>query len=388
MGETPPGHRLAVARHDGTLGILTPRVDGSWEVTELGDGWWPGWRPGSNQLAVSNVIRPGSPGGRAVLQLVDLASGGRLDIPGSANAPARLIADRLAHYPLWSPDGQSLSYVTPAGRALASRLWETGEAGERTLMGGAPIFTAWSGDARCIAIHHGGSLTVVETSTWREHRISDNAAGFRTACFPSPGAVAFAEPGGTGVRLVVADILEGTRSEGAPVNGGVAFAPVPGRNSTLLGVTPGDEAGVFSEILMVDWGDVATQPERFLKGPLMAFWWSPDGSRLAVLVPSYTGDGRFQVRFHRADGTFERAMEPTTLSQDMRTVVSFFDQYALSHSLWSADGRYFAVSGRIASEGPHASFADANLDSVLIADLEATGPWIRAGRGLCGFFPA
>src|SRR5690606_36120387 len=128
-------------------------------------------------------------------------------------------------------------------------------------------------------------------------------------------------------------------------------------------------------------------PGRFQKGPLMAFWWAPDGSRLATLVPAYTGDGRFQVRFLRADGSVESAMEPTTLSQDTRTLVSFFDQYAYSHPLWSSDGRYFAMGGRTVSEGPHASFSGEALDNVLVADLVDRGPWLVAGRGLAGFFP-
>lgn len=380
-------HRLAISRADNSIAVLAASDDGkAWDEAYSGEGWWPTWRPGTSQLATSVVTRPTSTGGRTVLQLLDLTSGGRLDIPGSTNAPARLIADRLAHYALWSPDGRMVSYVCPAGRALASRIWETGESGERTVMGGAPIFTTWSTDSRRVAVHHGGSLTVVDTAVWAEQRISDNAAGFRTALFLRD-AIVFAEPGPTFVRVVMTSLLDGSRSEGPLVNGGVAFAPQPNGDTVLLGITPGDEAGVFSEILRFDPEQPDEKPRRFLKGPMMAFWWSPDGSRLAILAPSYTGDGRFQVRFHGADGTFERAMEATTLSQDMRTLVSFFDQYALSHALWSADGRYFAVSGRLLTDGPHASFTGSNLDCVLVADLHEPGPWLNAGHGLAGFFP-
>lgn len=321
-----------------------------------------------------------------MLRLHDLASGAALDVPGSVSAPATLIADRLAHYSLWAPGGKHLCYVSPAGRTLAARLWGTGEASEKTLIGGAPIFPSWSPTGEHLALHHGGSLTLVDVATGAERRISDNAAGFRSAVFVNDGnAVLFAEPVESGVRLRVSDIA-GTDSQAGPVlGGGVAFAPRPGSEEVLVGVTPGDEAGVFSELLRYE-PRASNEPRRFLKGPLMGCWWSPDGSRLAVLVPAYTGDGRFQVRFHDGNGRFERAMEPTTLSQDTRTLVSFFDQYALSHQLWSADGRFFAIGGRLLSDGLHASFASAGLDHVMLADLETAGPWKVVGPGLAGFF--
>lgn len=382
----PHETRLAVSRADGTFTTYALSEDGSWNHGLEAAGWWPTWRPGSAQVAVSHVQRPGSNASRAVLRLHDIASNAALDVPGSVSAPASLIADRLAHYPLWSPTGSVLCYVSPAGRTLAARLWATGEAAEKTVIGGAPIFPAWSPTGSHLALHHGGSLTLIDAATGAERRLSDNAAGFRRAAFVDDGSrLLFAEPVEAGVRLRVSAVADSASDAGPVVGGGVAFVPRPGGSEVLIGVTPGDEAGVFSELLRFDPKD-GREPERFLKGPFMACWWSPDGARLAVLVPSYTGDGRFQVRFHDAAGRFERAMEPTTLSQDMRTLVSFFDQYSLSHPLWSADGRYFAMGGRLLSDGLHASFAPAGVDYVVLADLEAREPWQVVGNGLAGFF--
>ncbi len=381
-------HQLAVSRADGTFATLRFDPDsGALVDTSQGNGWWPTWRPNHWQFTVSEVERSGTPGSRAVLKLVDATSANAFDVPGSVSAPAALIADRLAHYPLWSPDGGKLCYVSPEGRTLAARIWSTGETSEQTLLGGAPIFPSFSPVSSHLVLHHGQSLTVINTETQTERRISDSAAGFRAVAFVTDTRFVFAEPSAGGVRLSFASTDNEELVNGPELRGGVAFAPQPGTGRLLVGLTPGDEAGVFSQILTVEPLLPGAPPETFIKGPLMAFWWAPDGERLAVLMPSYSGDGRFQVRFHRADGTFERAMEPTTLSQDMRTMVSFFDQYSLSHHLWSADGRWFGVAGRLASDSLAASLARPGLDQVLLADLSTASAWRSVGYGLAGFFP-
>ncbi len=380
--------QLAVSRADGTFATVRFDSDaGKWIETSHGNGWWPTWRPNSAQFTVSEVERSGTPGSRAVLRLIDTLSGSAFDVPGSVSAPAALIAERLAHYPLWSHAGDRLCYVSPAGRTLAARIWSTGEASENTLLGGAPIFPAFSPDGGHIVLHHGQSLTLINTETRAERRISDTAAGFRAVAFVTDTKFVFAEPSSAGVRLSFATTDSEDLVPGTELRGGVAFAPQPGTGRLLVGLTPGDEAGVFSHILTVEPLLPGAPAEVLIKGPLMGFWWAPDGERIAVLAPSYSGDGRFQVRFHRPDGTLERAMEPTTLSQDMRTLVSFFDQYSLSHQIWSSDGRWFAVSGRLASDSLAASFARPGLDQVLLADLQSASPWRSAGYGLAGFFP-
>lgn len=119
----------------------------------------------------------------------------------------------------------------------------------------------------------------------------------------------------------------------------------------------------------------------------MAFWWAPAGDRLAVLAPGGLSDGRVQVRFHDADGSPVGAMESLSLSNDIRTLVGFFDQFAQSHPLWSPDGRHFTLAGRLITDGPASSFADGPLDCVLTAEAGARAPWQTAARGFAGFFP-
>jgi len=78
-----------------------------------------------------------------------------------------------------------------------------------------------------------------------------------------------------------------------------------------------------------------------VRGALAAFYWSPDGSRIAyvtlddgiawhILVPA-TGETRLLTRFI-----------PTP---DYLTHLQFFDQFAPSHLVWSADSTKLVFAG-------------------------------------------
>jgi TolB protein len=236
-------------------------------------------------------------------------------------------------------------------------------------------------------LHHGPNLTSVETVSGEQTLLSANASAFRVAASSHDGEVTvFAEAGDAGTAVISYHHLDGARTGIAKFDGGAALAFRPGTSELTVAITTGAEAGVFRDLYTVTLV-AGSEPRRIVHGPLLAYWWAPSGDRLAVLVPAYTGDGRYQVRFHGPDGRFLRAMEPLTLSPDMRTMVSFFDQFALSHRLWSPDGRRFAFAGRVLTDSIPASFADGQLDAVMVADAVDGGPWQRVGPGFAGFFP-
>lgn len=381
---TEPTDFLAIAGADSVTRIVRDRGD-AWVDSAVTTGWWPAWRPGRREYAVSRVETAGGATHAALhLQGID---GGDIPIPGSMSAPPALIAERLAHYALWDPTGHVICYVMPSGRTLAARLWRPGEPEAETLTGGTPIFPCWSPDGRRLVLHYGDHLMSVDVESGDQRRLSTNAMGFRTAAISSDGELtAFAEANPQGTALLCHRQAADVSTEAARFDGGVALSFRPGTHELTIAVTTGAEAGVFRDLYVLDM-DRASEPRRLIHGPVLAYWWAPTGDRLAVLVPAYTGDGRYQVRFHSADGRFSRAMEPVTLSPDVRTMVSFFDQFALSHRPWSPDGRRFAFAGRVLTDSIPASFADGQLDAVVLADAVAGGPWHRVGMGFGGFFP-
>lgn len=381
---TEPSDFLAIAGADSVTRILRDHGN-AWGEETVSSGWWPTWRPGRPEYVVSQVETRSGPA-RASLHLQGV-SGGDIQIPGSTSMPPALIAERVAHYALWDPAGRALCYVMPSGRTLAARLWRAGEPEAETLTGGTPIFPSWSPDGRRLLLHFGDHLMSVDLESGEQSALSTNAMGFRAAAISSDDELTvFAEAHDQGTALLCHRRTPSGAVEAARFDGGVALAFRPGTHELAIAVTTGSEAGVFSDLYLLDM-DRAGKPRRLVHGPLLAYWWAPAGDRLAVLVPAYTGDGRYQLRFHGPDGRFLRAMEPLTLSPDMRTVVSFFDQFALSHPLWSPDGRRFAFGGRMLTDAIPASFADGQLDAVVLADAAEGGPWVRVGPGFAGFFP-
>ncbi len=381
---TEPSDLLAIAGADSVTRILRNRGD-AWVDAAVTTGWWPTWRPGRRAYALSRVESRGGAAHAALhLQGVD---GGDVPVPGSLSAPPALIAERVAHYALWDPTGTILCYVMPAARSLAARIWRAGEAEATTLTAGTPIFPAWAPDGSFLVLHHGPNLTLVRLESGEQTSLSSNATGFRTPAISPDGlTVVHAEASSEGTTLYASDWPGLSRRELGRFAGGVALAFRPGTNELSVAVTTGAEAGVFHGLYAVDTRS-AGEPRALVRGALLGYWWAPRGDRLAVLVPAYTGDGRYQLRFHAPGGQFLRAMEPITLSPDSRTMVSFFDQFQLSHRPWSADGRWFAFGGRLLTDGIPASFADGPLDAVFLADAIDGGPWVRAGAGFAGFFP-
>lgn len=345
-------------------------------------GWWPAVRPGSAQAAVT-VFQPGSPP-RTTARFADLAAASEVPIPGTTLEPAALIADRLPHYLFWSRSGRFLAIVQPAGRTLGLRLWEVGEAATSVLLGGAPLFMEWSPVADVLAIHHAETLSLCSLPGGELRQLSTRARGFRAPAFTADGEwLAWAEADQAGATLCALHIASGHRVTGPRFETGVVFLPGCARAGVSVAVATPAEPTVFAEV--ATWQPGFEEYRVLFRGHHLAGWWSPTGERLAVLFPTFSGDGRFQVKFFDARGEPQQALEPIVLSADSRTAVSFFDQFGRSHSPWSTDSRWFTIGGRVATDALHASYGPPALDRVLGVDLTAAARWQDLGRGTIGW---
>jgi hypothetical protein len=372
--------QLAVAAAPGTV-TLWSLVGDAWETAGGAlEGLWPASRPGTNAWTSSTI--------GSAAALVHQDGGETLEVPGSRTEPPLLLAARLAHYALWSPGGDALCYVVPDGRALSLRTWRPPEVSARIHLSAAPVFSSWVPGSNWLLCHHGTSLSAFETVSGEQRVISTAAAGFRAPAVSEDGAlVAWAEVRETAVAVFRSPLEPANgASPAATFPGGVTLAFRPGTDELTLAVARDPASGVFSEVLRLE---STSEPCRVVAGPLVAYWWAPDGRRLATLHPAYSGDGRFQVRFHDVRGHFLGATEPFIPSADSATVAGFFDQYAQSHPSWSADGRWFGMCGRLLSEGPHPSFHGRPVDRAMVWDTAngfalqqlGDGEFLSFGRG-------
>jgi len=360
---------LALVSRENELGFLSLDPDGliHARAEAITGALWPSPRPGRREWAFS-VVREG----RAALQYLNPS--GTTEVAASASTPPRMIGARLAHYAAWSPAGDQLCYVLPGERALELRVWTPGGQSSRALLSGAPLFPAWMPGREWLVCHHGSSLSALHVSTGEQRVLSASAAGFRTPAVREDGLVAWAEVSDGGV-FVTAGSLEREPRRLAKFSAGVALAFSANSDTLLASVAASPEAGVFGELVVIGIQSASIE-RRVVKGPFVAAWFSPDTRRVATLHPTYSGDGRFQVRVHSIEGRYLGATEGFIPSSDMATVVGFFDQYGLSHPLWSPDGRWFTFSGRFVVEGPHPSFSGSGGDDAWLWDttVPATAP--------------
>ena len=117
--------------------------------------------------------------------------------------------------------------------------------------------------------------------------------------------------------------------------------------------------------------DVATQETVSLvtrEAPVMAFFWSPDGSKIALVTPNASRNAfQWEVVDSRTGATI-RVVEFIP-SSDLLTVLAFFDQYAYSHQVWSPDSRYLVFTGSLAGAGSDAS-QGRSVSQVFVVDVE------------------
>jgi TolB protein len=118
--------------------------------------------------------------------------------------------------------------------------------------------------------------------------------------------------------------------------------------------------------------DVATSATRQLTArPVLAFFWSPDGQKLAYLELDDAADA-LRLRWHVWDGTHSRAYATFVPTRTfLQAYLVFFDQYARSMTLWSPDSQAFAYPAVTETLGNH----------IYVQQLEADAP-VEVGTGL------
>lgn len=289
-------------------------------------------------------------------------------------------------YISWSPDGNFLSLLMGVvnGDTLELRLADTSKgaagaktAGLRKVAVGNPLYTSWSNDSDSLAIHTltGGidTLSMVKAkssgaSSPQPLNFKGEPGAFRAPHWSANGAyLAFSTSQGnlndeaitiqdkTGTNLGVIDTAgQGASFNWSPDGSKLAFGfRDTSREGVYLGLNISDLAGPDApKNGKISFSKAATDP-------VIAFFWSPDGKKLAYLT---FNESQSRVLWNIYDVTTKKSTKlvewypNSTLVQ----VLSYFDQYAQSDSIWSPDSKALVFSGWI--------------NSTITADGKAFGP--------------
>ena len=355
--------RIAYIDLDGRLTTVAP--DGS-NVRTLTDAdlsyQFPAWSPVADSLAVIGA----NPGGSGVFVVAD----------EEGAEPKTLYRDLYAGpiYAYWAPDGTKLGFLSNVLGGLGLNIVATNSAAEpnvRQLAVGSPIYWQWTRNSQRLLVHNGNNTPAGEVAFYGvAGKIGTPIA--RPGLFNAPGLsaderyLAYAELENGTTKLIVRGSQSGPRVRRAvPYQGLAAFTWSPVGNNLAI-MSPNENVRApFGPLRLLDAesGELTT----LVDARVLAFFWSPDGKKIAYLTTFQGSNGEmaetskrvyrtvqgdpFLLELHVFDITSNEDRRLTTFAPTgmfIEQFLPFFDQYALSHALWSprSDALVLPMQGR------------------------------------------
>jgi TolB protein len=389
-----------IALVDGSGALVAVDPGGASTVLGAGSGvtyGFPAWSPDGSRVAA--VVYSADEASIAIFPV-------RRGEPRPSQPPAPTIVYRSGAIPpfylYWTPDGEHVSFLATEADGLSLRVAPADgsaplDGGPGTVIRqGAPLYFDWLGADR-ILVHIGvGSAAFLGEVGLDGVAIGptlDGSGDFRPAV-AGAGArfIAWVRGAAATSTLVVAG-RDGSAEHTIPVFGpaAIAFDPSGATVATNAGTEPSQAALGFPSgpLRLVD---AATGTARTLiDGTIVGFFWSPDGRTIAALrlqaagsggtvadrsivaaaafaaaspvgssspgptpgpsvdastepTPGPTGGSELHLLFvDVADGTVRSDRVVRLTSHFINQFLPYFDQYALSHRVWSPDSRSLLI---------------------------------------------
>jgi Tol biopolymer transport system component len=272
-------------------------------------------------------------------------------------------------YLYWSPDSQSITFLTQERSGLAMRLANAKASTNRLMAEGNPFYWVWSPAGDKLLMHVGGAraysknahLSILENRAEADRVELNLAPGrFQAPDWSSDGThffyIAEDERGHESIYKTNAETLEQT-----------AVTELVGY--TFMVLSPDDKHVAYLQIEEDDHPPFGTayivdadgnNRRRLTDNLVGSIYWSPDGKRLALLTLALPGDEPtakaaglaaplpqkiiFRWLIYDVETEEVEILTSFTPTRDFLQTVPYFDQYHRSLTFWSPDSRYFVTT--------------------------------------------
>lgn len=368
-------NQIALIDLAGQLCVADPAGSGQQVVAaEAGACQFPAWSPDGAYLAATSAT--------AAEGLLLVAAAYRTP-DGAATRTLYRHDDERPFYLYWSPDSRTISFLAAHPAGLALHLTAADGSAHGLLTVGQPCFWQWSPRAEKVLVHTGADGIDARLEFIPAHAASsigvpprDPVHSERPGLFQTPGIAvggdywAYTVQARGHSRLVIG-CPTATEKLSVPHAGGVAMGWSPVQPLLAYICPPVAARHFYGPLHLLD---VLTGEVRMLTladEVVLAFFWSPNGRYIAYLMlddsaaprrsnPTTNGvytNGSHPATSRRDDPVLQLwVVEVATHERRMLTrfqpseefvaqFLPFFDQYALSHRIWSPASDAVVIPG-------------------------------------------
>lgn len=308
---------------------------------------WPAWAPdesrvacfgmrGSEQSKLETLLYIVSSDGVESWELADLAGG-------------------MPIYGNWSPHANTFAALVQRGdERLSLETASLANPGKTTaLVSGAPLFWSWSAQSDLLAVHVRNNrsgfptarVAILEATSGRVVReVTTSPGEFRVPTWsPREQLLAYVETNeDDGNTLFLLDVESGNKAPLGASLGMMAALWSPDGRYLAFGDSARSGSPVFSSVKVVDLDTGRIAP--CISESAASFFWSPPGDALCYLsIDSQRSHLCWSLQ--PRDGGDKTELVRFLPSREQTLVMSFFDQYALSHPPVAPDGSAIVFAG-------------------------------------------
>ncbi len=350
---------------------------------------WPTFSPDGKRIAYSSEAHKDSDNSFAVW-VYDLA-----------RSQATLIFESRSErivYMVWTPDGQHLSFLLGEPRGLSLVLAEVKESTPvRIVATGMPLYFDWGARPDEVALHtlaldsdrteQVSLMSLTPTSQNVIKVLSSGRTPFKTPAWSPDGKhLAYIANYHAESNIIVAnaDATHPRSVVSLPVGeNSFVWAPDSAHLAYATAITP--QTPTYNGIKLVD---IASANSKWLtKNDVAAFFFAPDSRHLAYIgVPEDKPYYTWSVVDVKTGA--DKPLGNFLATPDESTAYRYFDQLAVSHTIWAPDSSSFIYAGVRLTGSPERALGFAPPPSAYVVPIDGSAPHEVSNAILAFFSPA